>query len=193
VEAGHDIEDGSKKVDFLVMTLPLSNPEDFTAKSHALVNAASGDRVIVKTPKHRQLQYNTLALYGKDSAKHIADNHKQLSTRMKQLIVDGDEDKHVNTFVIFLPWQVTNKYNKSAGTELCTSWASEETYNADEKLVTVWKYMDAAKLTVMPIMSLEFRVAIPETIKDLEVYVEQQAIDNFDSCSFPPTERPNCC
>jgi hypothetical protein len=56
---------------------------------------------------------------------------------MKQLIVDGDEDKLVNTFVIFLPWQVTNKYNGSASTELCASWAGEETCNADEKLVTV--------------------------------------------------------
>jgi hypothetical protein len=85
VEAGHDIEDGSKKVDFLVMSLPPSDPKDFTAKRHALVIAASGDRVIVKTPKHQQSQYNTLALYGKDSAKPITDNHKQLSTRMKQL------------------------------------------------------------------------------------------------------------
>jgi hypothetical protein len=108
---------------------------------------------------------------------------------MKQLIDDGDEDKFVNTFVIFLPWQVTNKYNESTGTELCKSWAGEETYNADEKLVTVWKYMDAAKLTVMPTMSLEFCVAIPETIKDLEVYVEQQAINNFAALSLAQKDQ----
>jgi hypothetical protein len=49
--------------------------------------------------------------------------------------------------------------------------------------------MDAAKLTVMPIMLLEFRVAIPETVRDLEVYVKQQAIDNFAALSLAQKDQ----
>jgi hypothetical protein len=184
MEEGHKISNGNKAVDYLVTSLPISDPDDYIARRHSLVIAASGDRIIVKIPMHRQSQYNTFGLYGDEGKLPTADKHKEMATRMKTLIKSGQENKLVNMFSIKLPWKVTNKYTvNSTGKmmyeegEPCVSWAGEETLTVQENLKTQCKFMAQTKL-MMPILSLEFRVAIPETITFLEVCVES-ATDNL--------------
>jgi len=186
MEEGHTISNGNKAIDYLVTSLPISVPDDYVARRHGLLIAASGDRIIVKTPMHRQSQYNTVGLYGKEaSAENTANKHKEMATRMKTLIRSGQEENLVNKFSIKLPWKVTNKYTilNSNGAMMyeegnpSMSWAGEYTLVAQETLKTQWKFM-AGTGTKVPLISLEFRVAIPETIKLLEVSVES-ATDNL--------------
>ena len=184
MEEGHTISNGNKAIDYLVTSLPISDPDDYVARRHSVVIAASGDRIIVKIPMHRQSQYNTVGLYGAAGSElSIVDKHKEMATRMKTLIKSGQEDKLVNMFSIKLPWKVTNKYTVSNTTprhmmfdegEPCVSWAGEKTLTVQEDLKSQCKYM-ALTQTMMPLLSLEFRVAIPETMKFLEVSVESAA------------------
>lgn len=179
MEEGHVFNSGSKAVDYLVTSLPISDPDDYTERRYGLV-IAEGNRLIVKIPKHRQSQYNTVGLYGSLlAATHIANKHKEMASRMKTLIRNKNVDELVNMFSIKLPWQVTNKYttNSSTGTmmyeegEPSVSWAGEKTLKVQEELVTQWKFLASTGVKV-PLLSLEFRVAIPDTVKLLEVSME---------------------
>ena len=196
IEKGHKINEGDKKIDYLVVSLPLSDPEDYIGHRHGLVIAASRDRIIVKTPKHRQSQYNTLGLYGTQVDSPTTDYHKAMATRMKTLIKSKQETKLVNIFSIKLPWKVTNKYTAKNNSgvmmyeegELSASWADEKTFVVQEDLKTQWKYMGEAETTVIALMSLEFRVAIPETIEVLEVSIES-ATDNLQQLSIAASDK----
>ena len=179
MEEGHAINNGSKSVDYLVISLPISDPDDYTEGRHGLV-IAEGNRLIVKIPKHRQSQYNTVGLYGEElAASHVANKHKEMGARMKTLIRNGKEDELVHMFAIRLPWQVTNKHTTNSSTgilmyeegEWSVSWAGEKTLKVQEELKTQWKLLAKTGVKV-PLLSLEFRVAIPDTLKLLEVSME---------------------
>jgi hypothetical protein len=179
-EPGIDLEEGTKQIDLIAISVAIVDIDDYTDNRYDAVVSASKREVIVKMPKQPKHHYNSDS---REATSYNIKGHQVTAKDMKEDIMNFRDESVCKKIHIQLPYEVTTEYfndNVSTGLRPIKWLDGEKAFPLELQRDLAYGYF--GKGTV-PKYSAVWRLGIKDTLQDLKPTNIDFIVDRFAEIS----------